>query len=129
MTHSVGLHILLDDLVKRYAIKKDYVATLMERLGLENALLQRSASGVSGGELQRFCLLRALLLKPVFLFADEPTSRLDPITAKEVSALLVEVAKETNCAVMLVSHDHHMINKRCDRVLTLSNHSLEPLEL
>ncbi|MGH1441746.1 MAG: ABC transporter ATP-binding protein [Cellvibrionaceae bacterium] len=120
VTHSVSLHTLLHDLVKHYGIKPGDVTQLMKRLDLNDTLLQRSASNVSGGELQRFCLLRALLLKPVFLFADEPTSRLDPITAKEISALLVEVAKETHCAVMLVSHDHHMIQKRCDKVLTLS---------
>lgn len=120
VAHSVSLNVLLHDLVKRYGIKTDDINVLMERLKLNDALLQRSASNVSGGELQRFCLLRVLLLKPVFLFADEPTSRLDPITAKEVSALLVDVAKETHCSVMLVSHDQHMINKRCDRVLTLT---------
>jgi len=125
VTHSVSLRTLLNDLVKRYAIKEDDIARLMHRLDLSPALLQRSASHVSGGELQRFCLLRALLLKPVFLFADEPTSRLDPITAKDVSALLVEAAKETDCSVILVSHDHHMIQHRCDHALTLSANDAE----
>ena len=119
--HSVSLQVLLNDVVKKYAIKPKAIRDLMHRLALDDALLQRSASHVSGGELQRFCMLRALLLKPVFLFADEPTSRLDPITAKEVSALLVDVAKETDCAIMLVSHDQHLIKKRCDRVIEIPN--------
>jgi len=127
IARSVSLQTLLNDLIKRYTIEKDDIKNLMERLGLDDTLLQRSANNVSGGELQRFCLLRVLLLKPVFLFADEPTSRLDPITAKDISALLVDVAKETNCAVMLVSHDHHMIGKRCDKVLTLFTDYSEPL--
>jgi len=119
--HSVSLRVLLNDLVKKYTIKTGAIDDLMQRLELDNALLERTASQVSGGELQRFCMLRALLLKPVFLFADEPTSRLDPITAKDVSGLLVDVAKETNCAVMLVSHDQHLIQKRCDRTLKITN--------
>ena len=74
---------------------------------------------VSGGELQRFAILRALLLDPVFLFADEPTSRLDPVTAKEVTALLVELASEAGCAVLLVSHDPALVRKTCHQIITL----------
>ncbi|MGH1543616.1 MAG: ABC transporter ATP-binding protein [Arenicella sp.] len=117
--HGVSLNTLLNDLVKKYLIKTDAIDALMNRLELDNDLLQRSASQISGGELQRFCLLRVLLLNPVFLFADEPTSRLDPITTKDVSALLVDVAKETDCSVMLVSHDQDLIKKRCDRVINI----------
>jgi peptide/nickel transport system ATP-binding protein len=65
-------------------------------------------------------MLRALLLDPVFLFADKPTSRLDPITAQSVSQLLVDMARETEGTVMLVSHDPHLIEKRCDRVIRIS---------
>lgn len=119
VSHSVPLATLLQDVLNKYSLEPSEVQRLMDRLGLDSAILRRNASAVSGGELQRFCLLRVLLLKPVFLFADEPTSRLDPITAKEVCALLVEVARETRCAMMLVSHDPDLIAKRCDRVLSL----------
>lgn len=120
VSHAVTLGTLLNDTLKRHRIDKNRVAPLMERLGLASVLLTRRADSVSGGELQRFCLLRVLLLDPVFLFADEPTSRLDPITAQTVSQLLVEVARETQCAVMLVSHDPHLIEKSCDRVLRIA---------
>jgi len=52
---------------------------------------------LSGGELQRFALLRCLLLQPVFLFADEPTSRLELITQQETLNLLLESVKKTGC--------------------------------
>lgn len=120
ISHAVTLGTLLNDTVKRHRIDKSRVAPLMERLGLSPILLKRRANSVSGGELQRFCMLRVLLLDPVFLFADEPTSRLDPITAQSVSQLLVDVARETDCAVMLVSHDPHLIEKRCDRVVRIA---------
>ena len=119
VTSSVSLRTLLDDVVKHHQVDATRIEPLMAKLGLTNDILSRTSESVSGGELQRFCLLRALLLDPVFLFADEPTSRLDPVTAKEVSQLLVDVAEETGCAVMLVSHDPHLIEKRCDRVIHL----------
>jgi len=120
VSRAVPLRTLLEDVVVRHSVDRARIPPLMERLGLAEDLLTRRADSVSGGELQRFCLLRALLLDPVFLFADEPTSRLDPITAQAVSGLLVEVARESGCAVMLVSHDPHLIDKRCDRVIGLS---------
>lgn len=120
VSSAVSLRTLLNDMVSLHNIDRSRIAPLMQQLGLSDDLLNRNSEGVSGGELQRFCMLRALLLDPVFLFADEPTSRLDPITQREVSQLLVDVAKQNGCAVMLVSHDPAMIHKRCDRVISLT---------
>ena len=118
-TSSVTLGVLLEDLVKLHKLERQRIAPLMSKLKLDPVLLERKSTEVSGGELQRFAILRALLLDPVFLFADEPTSRLDPIIAKEVTDLLVDLAKEQGCALLLVSHDPHMIAKRCDTVVQL----------
>lgn len=118
-TASVSLGTLLNDLVRLHGIAQERIAPLMTRLNLPETLLQRSCLEVSGGELQRFAILRALLLDPVFLFADEPTSRLDPITAKDVTHLLVELARETGCAVLMVSHDPDLVRKTCDQVIAL----------
>ncbi len=120
VSHAVSLRTLLMDMVSLHKVDTDRIEPLMARLGLDDDLLNRTASQISGGELQRFCMLRVLLLDPVFLFADEPTSRLDPITTREVSQLLVDAAKEQGCAVMLVSHDPALIEKRCDRVIQLT---------
>nr|WP_319556452.1 ATP-binding cassette domain-containing protein [uncultured Vibrio sp.] len=119
-TSSVTLGVLLDDLVKLHKIDRKRIPPLMDKLKLAPELLERSSTGVSGGELQRFAILRALLLDPVFLFADEPTSRLDPIIAQEVTDLLVDLAKEQGCALLLVSHDPNLIEKCCDTVISLN---------
>jgi peptide/nickel transport system ATP-binding protein len=116
---SVSLGQLLDDIIQLHDIDRTRVAPLMAKLSLPNGILERNCLSVSGGELQRFAILRALLLDPVFLFADEPTSRLDPITAKEVTTLLVELASEANCAVLLVSHDAALIRKTCHKTICL----------
>ncbi len=118
-TNSVTLGVLLDDLIKLHKLDRSRIPPLMSKLKLAPELLERKSTGVSGGELQRFAILRALLLDPVFLFADEPTSRLDPIIAKEVTDLLIDLAKEQGCALLLVSHDPNLIEKCCDTVIHL----------
>ncbi|WP_342052708.1 MULTISPECIES: ABC transporter ATP-binding protein [unclassified Cupriavidus] len=95
----------LADLCKLHRLDGARIAPLMRQMRLPDALLVRLPGEVSGGELQRFALLRALLLDPVFLFADEPTSRLDPITQKEVIDILIGMTRERGCALMLVTHD------------------------
>lgn len=110
---------LLDDLVRRHRLDRRAIPPWMARLGLDERLLARRPGEISGGELQRFAILRVLLLEPRFLFADEPTSRLDPITQRETLALLVELARERRCGVMLVSHDPALIERLCDRRLSL----------
>ncbi len=112
---KVTLGQAISDLVRLHRLDASRVQPLMERLRLSSVLLTRLPTEVSGGELQRFALLRVLLLDPVFVFADEPTSRLDLITQQETIDLLTELARERNCAVLLVSHDAAMIEKTCDR--------------
>jgi ABC-type glutathione transport system ATPase component len=109
------------DLLRLHRLDGTRVAPLMERLRLSPVLLTRLPTEVSGGELQRFALLRVLLLDPVFLFADEPTSRLDLITQQETIVLLTELARERNCAVLLVSHDAALIEKTCDRQVRIGS--------
>ena len=91
----------------------------MARLSLRPALLDRRPGAVSGGELQRLSLLRVLLMRPAFLFADEPTSRLDPITQAQMIRLLVETAERDGCALMLVSHDRALVEAISDATLDL----------
>lgn len=91
----------------------------MERLGLDSGLLDRLPSQVSGGELQRFAIMRVLLLDPIFIFADEPTSRLDLITPQEIMELLMHCARENRSAILLVSHHDCLVETTADRVLSL----------
>ncbi|MFC3609175.1 ABC transporter ATP-binding protein [Stutzerimonas tarimensis] len=116
----VRLARLFDDLIGLHKLDRHRLPPLLEQLRLRPALLERSAEEVSGGELQRLSIARALLLDPVFLFADEPVSRLDPITAREVVMLLADVARRHDCAVLLVSHNPDLVAKTCDRNIRLS---------
>ncbi|TXF77237.1 cell division ATP-binding protein FtsE [Chryseobacterium sp.] len=64
---------------------------------------------LSGGEQQRVAIARALLNHPELILADEPTGNLDPETSNDIMTLLKQVALENHCAVMMATHDYHMI--------------------
>ncbi|WP_200845150.1 ABC transporter ATP-binding protein [Roseomonas sp. 18066] len=99
------------DLARLHGTAFSAVPPILARLGLAETLLQRPPGQLSGGELQRLSLARSLLLRPVFLFADEPSSRLDPLAQRTVMQLLAELAAEEDLAVLLVTHDEAIAAK------------------
>lgn len=109
----------LNDLIRLHKIDRARIPPLLDRLKLSPDLLGRFPNSVSGGELQRIALLRALLLDPVFLFADEPTSRLDPVTQAQTIRLMVDIATERGLAIMVVSHDEALLSAISDAVIRL----------
>ncbi|MDY2946290.1 ABC transporter ATP-binding protein [Mannheimia varigena] len=119
---NVSLQTLLDDVINKHKLDRLPIPSLLEQLSLNPEILQRSAENVSGGELQRVAILRALLLDPVLLFADEVTSRLDPITQQETIELLINQCRARNCSLILVSHDPYLIEKSCDTVINLEDY-------
>ncbi|MGB1321242.1 MAG: ABC transporter ATP-binding protein [Vibrio gallaecicus] len=118
----VTLKTLLNDLCALHKLDRSKITALLDRLSLDQDLLERPSSQVSGGELQRFAILRALLMSPKLLIADEPSSRLDPITAAQTLKLIVEVSKEANCGLILISHDQLALSKLCNKVIDLSSY-------
>ncbi len=120
---KVTLKELLVDVMHLHNIDTQELPPLLQQLQLAPELLERSINNVSGGELQRIALLRALLLKPKLLIADEPTSRLDPITAKSVTMILVNAARQHQCALLLISHDQQQLQKVCDKVINLHDYN------
>jgi len=66
-------------------------------------------SEISGGEQQRIAIARALLNDPELILADEPTGNLDPETSNEIMLLLTNISQKNNCAILMATHDYHMI--------------------
>ena len=78
---------------------------------------------LSGGEQQRVALARALAPRPKLILADEPTGNLDSHTGSQVLDLLAEIVRETNAALLMVTHSEEAA-KRCDRVLRMKDGEL-----
>ena len=77
---------------------------------------------LSGGELQRILLARALLRRPNLLVLDEPTQGLDQQGEAAFYRLIEEVRDETACAILMVSHDLHVVMSASDRVICVNGH-------
>lgn len=116
---TLSLRQSLNDLVRLHGLDWQRLDDLLARMRVSLTLLDRRPGQVSGGELQRIALARVLLMRPALIFADEPTSRLDPLTQQEVMALLVEEARQAGSAVLLVTHDADIVRCVADRRLPL----------
>ena len=99
---------------------------LCQELGIENQqnLLPQS---VSGGELQRAALVRALINQPKIIFADEPTGQLDETTSQELYSLLVELHKNHQTTLILTSHDEELV-KQAQKTYLLKSGSLKKIQ-
>lgn len=92
----------------------DICKRIMERVGLLDFQM-RYVDELSGGELQKVMLARALVTQPKLLLLDEPTSNLDPKNQYEMMALVQELAKEQGFTVITVIHDLNLALRFCDK--------------
>ena len=97
------------------------IAASLERAGA-GALGTRSMAALSGGQFQRVLLARALLEAPDLLVLDEPTQGLDQPGAADFYRQLDAVRTALGCAVLMVSHDLHVVMSASDRVVCLNGH-------
>ena len=96
-------------------------AAALARVGVAGVAGQQMA-GLSGGQFQRVLLARALLSQPQLLVLDEPTQGLDQSGEAAFYRLIEEVRRETGAAVLMVSHDLHVVMAASDRVICLNHH-------
>lgn len=104
------------------SIKKDehesLVKEALENVGLLEAI-DKMPVELSGGMRKRIGLARTLILKPLIILYDEPTTGLDPITSKEISNLITEVQKKYNTASIIITHDIACAEIVADRIIVL----------
>lgn len=101
LAQNVSLPAILSGDDRETALEKS--AAMLGKVGLDDRT-QSYVSELSGGELQRVAIARALVHAPALILADEPTGNLDPATSAEVMALLADVVRSTDAAMILVTH-------------------------
>ena len=102
----------------------EQIETGLRRVGLSSRLLERRPRQLSGGELQRLAIARAISLEPQVLILDEPTSMLDSITQAQIIRLLGDIQRETGMAYLFISHSRELVNCFCSRQLELIDGAL-----
>lgn len=93
---------------------------MLEAFGIEPAWLNRFPRELSGGELQRFCVARALLSGADYLICDEISTMLDVITQAQIWNVVLEEAKKRNMGILAVTHNKHLAEKIATRTIDLS---------
>lgn len=94
------------------------VLEALDNVGLRHTI-DLQTSELSGGMKKRVALARTLILKPDIILYDEPTTGLDPITGKEISNLIRELAKKYHTSSIIISHDLNCVNIVADRIIML----------
>ena len=93
---------------------------LLEKMGIEKAWLTRWPSELSGGELQRFCIARALSPQTKILVCDEITTMLDVITQAQVWNVLIDIAEERKMGMVVITHNIALANRVCTRIVEIA---------
>ena len=96
----------------------DIEEQMMEKLHIEKEWLERYPAELSGGELQRFCLARALRPETKILLCDEITAMLDLVTQAQIWEFLLEEAERRKMGMLVVSHSEALLEKVCTRIIT-----------
>lgn len=96
-------------------------AGMIEEMGIKESWMNRWPSELSGGELQRFCVLRSLSPDTRFLIADEMTTMLDVITQAQIWQVVQKYAEINNMGIIVISHEKALVERLCTRVVYLEN--------
>lgn len=127
MPQKLGLNESLPLDVQRFlslarpGVKADALEQSLHEVGAGH-VLNTPVIRLSGGELQRVLLARALLREPELLVLDEPAQGVDITGQEELYALIAKVRDQRGCGVLMVSHDLHLVMAATDHVLCLNRH-------
>ncbi len=102
-------NVMLPAMIARQSIPgiRDKAIDLLSRVGLEARLHHRPGE-LSGGECQRVAVVRALVMDPLIVLADEPSGNLDTETSKRLHDMIMELARSENQTFLIMTHDHEL---------------------
>ncbi|WP_374124568.1 ABC transporter ATP-binding protein [Leptotrichia hongkongensis] len=118
LTEPLKIHykkeITYDEMKKRAEI-------FLEKVGLNPEFMSQKAIQLSGGQLQRVCIARALILEPEIIIFDESVSGLDPIIQEQILELLGSLKETMNLTYIFISHDFEACYYLCDKIAIIEN--------
>jgi zinc transport system ATP-binding protein len=118
---DMSLPLTVERFLRLVCKQADRVQQVLARVGAGD-LASHTLQTISGGEWQRVLLARALLRQPDLLVLDEPAQGVDIHGQQALYQLLKHLRDETGCAILMVSHDLHLVMARSDRVVCLNQH-------
>ena len=115
------LPITVERFLKLATRNNNDIEKMIAFFGSEN-IFREQINSLSGGQMQRVLLARALVNKPEILLLDEATRGLDQPGIEAFYRKIENISKETNCAVLMISHDLHVVMRASDRVICVNGH-------
>lgn len=107
--------------IERRTPKDEEMIGWLRQVGLTGEVLPRFPHQLSGGQLQRVGIARALSVGPEVLYADEPTSALDVSVQAQVLNLLMNIRADLGLSLVMVSHDLAVISRICEEVIVMKD--------
>jgi nickel transport system ATP-binding protein len=101
--------------------RKEKVASLLMSVGLQETDAQKLPGQMSGGQLQRVCIARAMATDPALLILDEAVSNLDILLQVQIIDLIRTMRATTNMALVFITHDLRLVRLLCERVVVLDH--------
>lgn len=99
----------------------DVSKDIIKKMGIEKSWFNRWPGELSGGELQRFCIARALGPKTKFLICDEISTMLDVITQAQIWNVLLDISKKNNIGMLIVTHNIELAKRVSDRIVYMDD--------
>jgi oligopeptide/dipeptide ABC transporter ATP-binding protein len=116
---AIGEPLQIHKLAGSRSERRDRVAELLRRVGLDPATMDRYPHEFSGGQRQRIGIARAIACSPRFVVADEPVSALDPPVQAQIINLMLDLQESLGLAYLFIAHDLRLVEQICDRVAVM----------